>query len=97
MSRGDEDSTSYSLPSSSKSARPMLVRPSRSRRSISSAFMFILSTSKSAKSWAVGEEEEEEEDGMMMMMGEQQNMSTLSRCARLNFPFYFQRAIDRCT
>ena len=83
MSRGDEDSTSYSLPSSSKSARPMLVRPSRSRRSISSAFMFILSMSKSGKSWAVGEDEEEE-DGMMMMMGEQRNMSTLSRLCSIS-------------
>ena len=69
MSRGDEDSSS----SNSKSARPMLVRPSRSRRSISSAFMLILSTSKSAKSWAVGEE-----DGMTTM-GEQ---GSISRCAR---------------
>ena len=68
MSRGDEDSSS----SNSKSARPMLVRPSRSRRSISSAFMLILSTSKSAKSWAVGEE-----DGMMTM-DEQGRMSTFS-------------------
>lgn len=70
MSRGDEDSSSSS---NSKSARPMLVRPSRSRRSISSAFMLILSTSKSAKSWAVGEE-----DGMATM-GEQ---GSISRCAR---------------
>ena len=67
MSRGDEDSSS----SNSKSARPMLVRPSRSRRSISSAFMLILS--KSAKSWAVGEE------AGMMTMSEQ---GSISRCAR---------------